>query len=441
MTNLGRESETVEFKESTVEMDSALTAMVAMLNKRCYGTVYFGVKDNGTVIGQDVGKQTITKISQAFKNHIDPMVIPQIDVISNDDGKEYLKVFAEGNNRPYAFRGDIFIRSGEENKKIPMTELRKLFQSTSDLLKASRSINQDLTFDYLCSRFRSRGFHVNDDAKFYRSYSLLNDKGEFNIQAELLSDQNPTPLTVVIFAGKDRSSIAVRKQFTGSLIKTMSEVNDYIESLNEISVDMSESIRKDIKMIDSKAFDEAWTNACVHNTWMLGIPPTIHVFTDRLEIISYGGTPYFQTLEEFFNGETMPVNESLMQIFLAVGATEHTGHGIPVIVDAYGKDSFSLDNSSIVITMAFPFERGGGMIVSHDSPALNEKESNIVRMMIQDPHSTIDVISNDTGISRSNVGKIVKSLKERGLIERRGSKKTGIWIVSAMAQGEDKEAR
>ncbi len=429
MSNLGRESETQEFKESTVELEDALVAMVAMLNKRCRGTVYFGVRNNGDVIGQDVGSRTLTKISQAFKNHVDPVVIPRIDVLSDDSGKEYLRVEAEGTDRPYAFRGDIFIRSGEENKKIPMVELRRLFQGTSDLLKMSTAANQDLTFKDFCGRLSARGLHVEDGPKLYRGYNLLNDRGSFNIQAELLSDQNPTLLTAVVFGGTDRSSIMIRKQFSGPLLKTMRDLYDYVESLNESAVDMSGPVRIETRMIDSAAFDEAWTNACVHNSWMLGIPPTVHIFSDRLEVISYGGTPYFQSREEFFKGETMPVNESLMQAFLATGVTEHTGHGVPVIVEAYGEEAFELDSSCIRVTLKFPFERGGGSVPARSFGVLTDMESRVLEMMIQDPRSTMDSISESIGTSRSNVGKIVRSLKEKGLVKRTGSKKAGFWTV------------
>lgn len=428
MAGLGRESETIEFKESTTELEDALIAMVAMLNKRCYGIVYFGVKNNGTVVGHDVGVRTITTISQAFKNHVDPSVIPKIDILS-DGEKEYLKVEAEGNNRPYAFRGTIYLRSGEENKKMPMAELRKLFQSTSDLLRISTALNQDLTFHALCEKLSSRGLHVTDGPKFYRSHSLVNMSGKFNIQAELLSDQNVLPLTVVVFSSNDRSDISIRKQFDGPLFESMRGVYDYIESLNEAAVDMGGPIRTERKLIDLKAFDEAWTNACVHNTWVLGIPPTVHVFNDRLEIISYGGTPYFQTEEEFFDGETMPVNESLMQIFLAIGLTEHTGHGVPVIVGVYGRDSYNLDRSTVKVTMRFPFERGGGRVIVKNPPVFSELESKVLEAIVEDPHVTLNILSEKCGTSRSNAGKIVRLLREKGVLERVGSKKAGVWRV------------
>lgn len=61
--NLGSESETVEFKKSTGEHKEAMQAIAAMLNKRGCGELYFGVKDNGEVIGQDVTDATIRQVA------------------------------------------------------------------------------------------------------------------------------------------------------------------------------------------------------------------------------------------------------------------------------------------------------------------------------------------------------------------------------------------
>ena len=52
--NLGIESETLEFKKSTGELRAAMDDICAMLNKHGKGTLYFGVKPNGDVCGQEV---------------------------------------------------------------------------------------------------------------------------------------------------------------------------------------------------------------------------------------------------------------------------------------------------------------------------------------------------------------------------------------------------
>ncbi len=49
-----QESETVELKKSTSELKEALISISAILNKHGSGEIYFGVKNDGIVVGQEV---------------------------------------------------------------------------------------------------------------------------------------------------------------------------------------------------------------------------------------------------------------------------------------------------------------------------------------------------------------------------------------------------
>ena len=52
--NLGMETEVLEFKKSTSELREAVGSIVAILNKHRRGDLYFGVRADGTPIGQVV---------------------------------------------------------------------------------------------------------------------------------------------------------------------------------------------------------------------------------------------------------------------------------------------------------------------------------------------------------------------------------------------------
>ena len=43
-----------------------------------------------------------------------------------------------------------------------------------------------------------------------------------------------------------------------------------------------------------------------------------------------------QTMEGFFAGESVPVNQKLSDIFLQLHISERTGRGVPKITEAYG---------------------------------------------------------------------------------------------------------
>ncbi|AMH95246.1 ATP-dependent DNA helicase [methanogenic archaeon ISO4-H5] len=423
------ETECVEYKESTTELEDAVLALSAMLNKNGYGKVIFGAKNDGTLVGQDIGKDTLKTISQHIQNFVEPRVIPTIEVTELEKGKGAITVAVSGLNRPYAYKNNIYIRSGEENKKVPITELRQMFQSYSDLLKDTVAFRQDLTFNGLVGRLRAKGLHVNDDRKLYDNYELMRIDGKFNIQAELLSDQNKVPLTAVVFDGTDRTAISIRKDFSGrNLFDELEQVQMFAESMNENRVVMEGLVRKETQQFEMDAFREAWVNACAHNTWTLGIPPTVQFFSDRVEIISNGSIPYIQTTEEFFNGRSMPINESLMRIFIAAGISEHTGHGVPVIVREYGREAFEITGGTVKVTLRYRFERNGSM-VQHSLKDKNPETAKILQYLSINPECTLSELSEIVGIKRGTLGKIIIKLQQEGVLAREGSKRSGSWKV------------
>ena len=429
MDNIGREDEYTEFKESTSEMDEAMEAICAMLNNSGRAHVYFGVKDNGDVIGQMIGKNTLKDISSNIRDSIEPSIIAKITVLNASDGKEYISVEAQGTARPYSVKGAVLVRTGTENRKAPLSELRRMILSSGDNLLDTASYNQDLTFNELCSLLRNNGFNVNDDERLRKSFGLLNSDGKLNYQAQLLSDQNNIPLSVAVFRGTDRSDMTFRKDYGGrSLLTEVNQVLDFVQAQNEISVEVGSGSRNEKSLFDGNAFREAWINACVHNNWVGHIAPTVHIFDDRMEIISYGSIPYWLSLEDFFSGKSLPVNDALMRVFVQTRLTEHTGHGIPVITAAYGKEAFDLTNGTVTVKLRFRGLRSAASRRQVKHP-LTDREMAVLDAIRSNPYAKLNDVSYMSGVSRSYVGKIIPKLKEKGLIERVGNLRTGYWKV------------
>ena len=108
-------------------------------------------------------------------------------------------------------------------------------------------------------------------------------------------------------------------------------------------------------LFHAEAYREAVINAFVHNLWIDGNAPMFTGFRDRIEILSRGHLPPKQTVEGFFAGESVPVNQKLSDIFLQLHISERSGRGIPKITELYGEDCIELRENSIVVTI--PFER------------------------------------------------------------------------------------
>lgn len=204
----------------------------------------------------------------------------------------------------------------------------------------------------------------------------------------------------------------------------------YGDVLNLIQADETDRVveRKEIPLFDNKAFREAVINAVLHNKWVEGNEPMISVFSDRIEILSRGTLAPAQTMEGFFLGESIPVNEKLSEIFLQLHISEKSGRGVPKITEMYGKDAFSFRENSIVITI--PFERINkvGKKVGDKKP-LNSRRQKIISEMRDNPNITTAELHNILGVSETAVEKNISFLRDNGYIERVGSKKAGYWKV------------
>lgn len=67
--------------------------------------------------------------------------------------------------------------------------------------------------------------------------------------------------------------------------------------------------------------------------------------------------------------------------------------------------------------------------LSLTSVSLSKSEEKVLNALREDNKLTIAKISQLTGLSVSGVKKIINALKVAGLLERKGSSKSGEWII------------
>lgn len=411
MKSLDLEDGTLNIEQSTVELEDGIISLTAMLNKNGHGEV---------LLGTEYSEETIEK---AVNDSVDPHVTPIIERTVSSDGVDRISVKVDGNHRPYACRGIAYIKDGERNRRMTMSELRRMFMSYGDSLIDTTSIEQGLTFNEL-----NRILGVSEDLT--RRLDLINSDGIFNLQGLMLSDQDPIVLTITLFSGVDRTVTSHRMEFSGHcLLILVRRTLDYIETLNETSVKVDGGIRKERKLFDIVSVREAWINACVHNNWSGMVPPTIHVFDDRMEIISFGPMPYSLSEDDMLKGISRPVNASLMGIFIRTGLSKGTGYGIPSIMEHHGKGCLGSSNAGVTVTIPFTSERASASLRGR-TIILTDAERSILDTLRACPHYTLNDVSEHTGLSRSYVGKAMMKLKGLGLAERVGSNKVGLWKVT-----------
>ena len=187
--------------------------------------------------------------------------------------------------------------------------------------------------------------------------------------------------------------------------------------------------RNDIYLFDYDAVNEAVLNALVHNDWTV-TEPQISLFSDRMEILSHGGLPSGMSTEDFYEGISHPRNSTLMRVFLNIGLTEHTGHGVPTIIKKYGKEVFEITDN--YIKCRIPYDKNVLEMSRNNvgiNVGINKTEKAVLGLLINNPEMTAEEIAIEVGVTKRTVELTLVNLKKKGLIERIGSNKNGSWAV------------
>src|SRR3989338_121627 len=141
------ESETIDLKKSTSELKEGIISIAAILNKHKQGKLYFGVKNDGAVIGQDVSEKTLREISKAISDFIEPKIYPEItkEIIH---GKNCVNVTFFGDSIPYFAYGRAYMRVADEDRSMSAKEMEKMILAKNkEHLRWDNQICKNATID------------------------------------------------------------------------------------------------------------------------------------------------------------------------------------------------------------------------------------------------------------------------------------------------------
>lgn len=434
------ESETLELKEKYT--DNICKEIVAFLNSEG-GQIIIGVSDNGEVVGVKNVDDTLKRLSDVITMQIEPN--PQDEIRSElkfDEGKTLICVYvSKGTQNIYCQKRYGFsaagcsVRIGTTCKEMTPEQIRIRYEKNfidDEYMLRKKSSSGNLTFRELKIYYAENGYHVNDSS-MEANLNLKTKDGEYNLLAELLADRNNIPFIFVKFHGTDKSAISERNDYGyGCILSVYEKIKTRIQAENICISDTTVRPREDTYLFDYDCVNEAVLNALVHNDWTI-TEPQISMFSDRLEILSHGGLPRGMTEKQFFQGISHPRNQTLMRIFLNMGLTEHTGHGIPTIVAKYGEEVFDITENYIRCVIPFDKDvaeksKNVGINVGINV-GLNKTEKLILAHMIEDATITAEELSQKIGVSKRTIERNITSLQSKGRIERIGSKRGGKWSV------------
>ena len=141
-------------------------------------------------------------------------------------------------------------------------------ETDGDNYEDMRSINQDLTFESAGIEFASR--KVPFGVGQYKTLKLINADDMYTNLAHLISDQCVHTIKAAVFEGADKSVFKDREEFSGSILKQLNEVYQYISRYNRTRAEFSGLHRIDHKDYPEEALREALLNSLVHRDYAHG---------------------------------------------------------------------------------------------------------------------------------------------------------------------------
>ncbi len=426
------ESDVLELKSEMVP--DVKKELIAFANTKG-GTLYIGIGDDGQVHGLTCeAEKVIEQISSMIHDGIKPDLTLFTDIsVETIENKSVIKISVQrGTKRPYYLTNKglkpsgVYIRLG--NTSIPSTEtaIRAMIVETDgNSFEAMRSTVQDLTFHAAQVEFQKHGLEFKDAQK--KSLGLLDKDGIYSNLGLLLSDQCQHSIKMAVFKGTEKEEFLTRKEFSGSLFTQITDAYSFIELNNHVQSSFEGLYRIDRKDYSDIAIREALLNAIIHRDYSFSGSTLISVFPDRLEMVTLGGLVDGLALEDIFEGVSQTRNEKLSNIFYRLEFIEAYGTGIRKIKKAckvYGiSPIFNATNAAfrIVIPNAnSPIEMP--VIVHHPNPTDTLLET--VAAYIYE-HGTVSrkSVQEALGLKQTKCGLILKSLEEKGSIEKSGQGK------------------
>lgn len=442
--NLGSETERVEFKKSTSETKEGIISIASILNKHGAGTLYFGVKDNGDVVGQDIGKSTLRDLSQAISANISPSCWYEIARRDIGEGKGIIEVAFNGTNAPYSAFGRYYQRFADEDKKISDIELEKLFRARQKNYSAwesdtsgrdARAIDASLLKHILAATPGSGqgGGGESDMFPALKKLGLIAKDGTTLTNAGwvLLSSEKPILLKLAVFATSTKNSFIKLEHFEGNIFECINRAVEFVmQSITwTVSFDGAPQ-RKETPEIPLVAVREVVVNAFAHGSYESSTAFEVDVFSDRVSIYSPGPFPRGYTPEDFaFNSEEpVMLNPKIVDVLFRAGDIESFGSGFRRTFDACSKAGVEYRYMETKAGFRFEFMRGLG----HEGVReLSVTEKTVLNQIAHNPYATAKQIAATIGKSEKTVYRATSALKERGVIQREGSDSNGYWIISS----------
>jgi ATP-dependent DNA helicase RecG len=317
------------------------------------GTLYFGVADDGTIVGLNDAKRDAEIISETIKVHLNP--IPDVKISFEKVGELTIVVVevVSGTQTPYYYEGDgqliAYVRIGNESVPAEPLKIRELVikgsGETYDSLKSKYNFS-DMSFTKLKSVYKQRTGNTFEETD-YESFGLVDENGNLTNAGALLADESPVKqsrLFCTRWSGTTKADGIIDalddKEYSGGLVILLQAGIDFVTNNSKKAWKKVSNGRIEMPDYPERAVLEGIVNALIHRSYTeLGSEVHIDMFDDRIEIYSPGGMVSGISLKDrdILKIPSKRRNPVLADIFSRLKYMERRGSGFKKILSDYEK--------------------------------------------------------------------------------------------------------
>lgn len=446
MANLGRENEIIEFKESTVEHDKACKAIVGMLNKSGFGTVYFGVKDNGDVIGHIIGKDTLSTLSDRIRQNIKPSIFPTITEMQIED-KKIISVTFSGQNRPYAYKGAFFVRVEQQNLQIDPLVLREMIKSSQEY---NENWENELTeFGIESVDESALELYYKQAISMGRIEDFSHTSSELLIRLELMRDGRLTNAGLYLFGNKpkivlkaveyptvERINPIDLKRYEGNIFNSISFFTNFIYSRMRWKVIVEGIQRKESPEVPVAAIREIVLNSLVHCDYYGDSDFQVTIDPEVIEIYNPGTFIDGYTPEEYIN-DIIPSrckHKIIQSVLFKAFDIETLGRGFKRMSYVCEESGINWKYRKYDFGFSFSFVRPKiryNKLTEEDFNLLSKSANILYEWMKKNDSRLLSIEDASIVLNKKprQTSNIITELVDKKIIKRVGSNKKGYWEI------------
>lgn len=363
----GGEDTYLELKIKLSNSDKIAKGIVALANTNG-GTMVFGVTDQLRIEGVRNPEEVQAELVRICREEIYPPILPLLDCISYDNGRQIVVLDVEGKRRPYRTReGRFYLRVGAEKREVSrlelsdwLDEIRPLSYENIPLQEANENDFDDGLLWSFAGAFDDDvlGKNLYQTAEFLKKDLLLAIGGadEFmpTVAGMLLFGKNEKiaellpyfKVTVARYAGENGSAQVVEtNEINGNLLFVYESILRFIERYCDLSKDKprrrpaspdGNSIVQARGNYHLFSIREAIANLLVHRDLALReIPTRVLIYDNAIEIVNPRRTSGFAppASRAIRYGVTQRLNPQIAAIFAKreYGTNVPKG-GLPMII-------------------------------------------------------------------------------------------------------------